>query len=109
MREVVPMAKEPDDLVLIHLREMRAEMAGIRSEIGNVKAEQGQRFDSIDKTLETLKFQMTYTYGADGIANMTGLHAEAKADDIIVRQKRTDERVEDLDRRLRRVEETSGA
>ena len=103
------MAKEPDTLVLIHRREMRAKMDTMDAKFDAVKAEQSLRFDTIDKTLESLKFQTTYIYGAAGIANMTGLQAEAKADDVVARQKKTDARVDDLDRRLRLVEETSGA
>ena len=105
------MAKEPDTLVLIHRREMRAKMDTMDAKFDAVKAEQSLRFDTIDKTLGSLKFQTTYIYGAAGIANMTGLQAEAKAkaDDVVARQKKTDARVDDLDRRLRLVEETSGA
>ena len=103
------MAKEPDTLVLIHRREMRAKMDTMDAKFDAVKAEQSLRFDTIDKTLESLKFQTTYIYGAAGIANMTGLQAEAKADDVVARQKKTDARVDDLERRLRLVEETSGA
>lgn len=76
------MAVESDNLVLAHLREIRADIGQMKSKL----EDHDRRFDGLDKTLETIKFQMTYTYGTAGIANVNSIGAEAKADAALKRQ-----------------------
>ena len=95
------MAKEPDNLVLVLLREMRATLET-----------HATRFDAIDKRLEKMdkdneifKFQLTHVFGLSGMGNIHAQQADTKADAVTQRQTRLEAKVEEIDRRLKRVEE----
>jgi hypothetical protein len=64
------MAREPDNLVLQLLREMRSDLVGMRDDIAGVKT----RLDGIDKKMDEHHYLMTHTFGVAGMANVqTGL------------------------------------
>jgi DNA anti-recombination protein RmuC len=67
------MIEETENLVLIHLREVRAKLEGFDTRFGGVEA----RLDKMDKDFETLRFQLTHTFG---MANTQALRADEKAD-----------------------------
>ena len=78
------MADEPDNLVLKLLREIR----GKQDEHSEKLKEHDTRFDDLDKTLETFKFQLTHTFGLAGMANLQAQHTDAKLSDVADRQKK---------------------
>jgi hypothetical protein len=59
------MTREPDNLVLQLLRDIRA----TRNMHTAKFVEIDKRFDSIDKRFDTLTSQVTYTFGIAGMAN----------------------------------------
>jgi hypothetical protein len=99
------MAKEPDNLVLVLVREMRTEM-GERFDASDRRFEAlEKRFDKIDKDFETFKYQLTHIFGLSGMGNLHARQADEKADAVVDRQARLEAKVDDIDRRLKRVEE----
>ena len=99
------MAAESDNLVLILLREIRADIARIFQKL----EQHDRRFDKVDKDFDTFKYQLTHTFGLAGMANLQSQQADAKADAVLERQMRLEAMVSDMDRRLKRIEEPSGA
>lgn len=95
------MAREPDNLVLTQLREIRGGLDQIRSKL----EEHDRRFDKIEKDIETFKFQPTHTFGLAGMANLQSQLAQEKADEALERQKRMDAHFAEIERRLGKVEE----
>ena len=95
------MAREPDNLVLSLLREMRGDMAAMREDIAAVKT----RLDGLDKKMDEHHYLMTHTFGVAGMANVqTGL-VDARVDELANRQKASEAKQAELERRLARVEE----
>ena len=92
------MAAESDNLVLVHLREIRADIERIF-----------QKLDKLDKDFDTFKYQLTHTFGLAGMANLQAQQADTKADAVLERQMRMESLLSDMDRRLKRIEEPSGA
>jgi hypothetical protein len=100
------MANETDNLILTQLREIRAQLNKLDEHDKRFDAID-RRFDGIDKTLETLKFQMTYTYGAAGLAGVNSLGAEAKADAALKRLDANDNDLAEVKRRLKALEDAN--
>ena len=95
------MAREPDNLVLTLLREMRSEMSAMREDVGAVKT----RLDGLDKKMDEHHYLMTHTFGIAGLANVqTGL-VDARVNELANRQKVSEAKQAELERRLARVEE----
>jgi hypothetical protein len=97
------MANETDNLILAQLREIRATLTDHGKRFDAID----RRFDGIDKTLETLKFQMTYTYGAAGLAGVNSIGAESKADAALKRLDANDNDLADVKRRLKALEDAN--
>lgn len=95
------MAREPDNLVLAQLREIRADIGQIKTKL----EEHDRRFDKLDKDNETFKYQLTHTFGLAGMANLQSQLAREKADEALERQKRMDAQFAEIERRLTTVEE----
>lgn len=96
------MAKEPDNLVLTMLREIRGDIRDMKSKL----EEHDKRFDGVDKNLDSMRYQMTHILGIAGMSNISAVRAEEKADDTLTLHKRVDERLSDVERRVRVLEET---
>ena len=90
------MAKEPDNLVLVHLREIRSKLDDHDKRFDQVD----KRFDKIDKDFDTFKFQLTHALGIAGMANLHAQHAEAKADEALARQKHLQAQMKELQESL---------
>jgi hypothetical protein len=98
---VIGMAREPDNLVLTLLREMRGDVSEIKSKLGDLSL----RFDAIEKKFDDHQYLMTHTFGIAGLANVqTGL-VDARVNELAARQKATEAKQAELERRLARVEE----
>ena len=94
------MTEETENLVLVHLREIRAKLESHDVRFSGLEA----RLDKMDKGFETLRFQLTHTFGLAGMANTQALRADERADDAITLQKRTAERLSDVESRVRVLE-----
>ena len=95
------MAREPDNLVLQLLREIRATL-----DLHTAKfIEIDKRFDGVDKRLDTLTSQITYTFGIAGMANTHVGLVDNRVDEITDWKKQVDLRQAEFERRLARVEE----
>ena len=95
------MTEETENLVLVQLRDIRSKLEGLDGRFARME----QRFDNMDKGFETLRFQLTHTFGIAGMANTQAIRADEKADDAVTLFKRTDERLLDVERRVRVLED----
>jgi hypothetical protein len=95
------MAQEPDNLVLTLLREIRATLA----EQSTVLAAHTIQLTDIDKKFDDQKYLMTHTFGVAGMANVQSGLVETKVEQLSTRQKASEAKQVELERRLARVEE----
>ena len=86
------MPETPENMVLVLLREMRSEIAAVRSEMGTLKVDMVSRFDKVDADIGSMKFQMTHILGAAAMSTINAHRTEEKADDAVTVHKRLDER-----------------
>ena len=91
------MADETEHLVLVQLREIRVKLEAL-DRLEN-------RMEKIEKGFETVRFQLTHTFGLAGMANTQAMRADEKADDAVTLYKRADERLHDVERRVRVLED----
>jgi hypothetical protein len=95
------MAREPDNLVLTLLREIRSDITEIKVKL----TEHDERFDVLEKKFDDHQYLMTHTFGVAGLANMqTGL-VDARVNELANRQKASEAKQAEMERRLARVEE----
>jgi chromosome segregation ATPase len=95
------MANEPDNLVLIQLREVRSELLGIRAK----QAEHDGRFDQIDKRFEDFHALVSHTLTLGTATHLKSQELERRYEFGEGEQRRLRERVDDLERRLSEVED----
>jgi serine/threonine protein kinase HipA of HipAB toxin-antitoxin module len=94
------MAKDPDNLVLVQLREIRSEMSRM-----NAKLEaHDKRFDKIDERFDGLDYKLTHVFGFAAMASLGAKHAETKVSGLADRQAKLETEVTAIDQRLRAVE-----
>ena len=91
------MADEPENLVLVQLREIRAKLAKLD--------EHDQRFDRLDQHAEVTRYFVRHALGLGGMNEIKARELDIRHDDFAARQKRTEEMIAELDRRLAKVEE----
>jgi hypothetical protein len=95
------MAREPDNLVLTLLREIRATLDVHTAKFVAID----DRFDVLEKKFDDHQYLMTHTFGIAGLANVqTGL-VDARVNELANRQKASEAKQAELERRLARVEE----
>jgi hypothetical protein len=98
------MASELDNLMVANLREIHAELQGLAGKL----AAHDQRFDRIDKRLEGFQHLVNHALGL-ATMNATRMRAqEARHDASEAWRRDMDERLDRLERRLRKVEEKLG-
>ena len=95
------MASEMDNLVLVQLREIRAQIGSLDGKVSKLDT----KISDLGREFDTFKYQLTHTFGLAGMANLHAQQADGKADTVANRQTRLELQVSDLDRRLRQVEE----
>jgi hypothetical protein len=66
---VVIMADEAENLVLTLLREMRGQLKSVQAQLDKIESD--DKIGKIQKTLDTLTFQMTHTFGLAGLSHLT--------------------------------------
>jgi hypothetical protein len=95
------MTREPDNLVLQMLREIRSTLADHTATLADLD----QKFGDLDKKFDEQKFFMTHTFGVAGMANMQSGLVDTKVEQLAARQKATEAKQAELEKRLERVEE----
>jgi hypothetical protein len=98
------MANDTDQLVVAHLREMHAQLQSISTKL----EEHDRRFDRTDRSLDGFRPVVEHTLGVATLSQLKVNRLEAHRDTIGAWQKRVDERLDEIERRLVRVEEKLG-
>jgi hypothetical protein len=98
------MASEPDQLVVAHLRDIHAQLQGISTKL----EDHDRRFDRTDRSLDGFRPLAEHTLGVATLSQLRVGKLEAHRDATGAWQKRVDERLDDIERRLARVEEKLG-
>ncbi len=75
------MADEPDNLVLVHLREMRAEMRNMRDEVRTKLELHDKRFDALEKRLDDVHEAAILSVGLATLANHKLEQVRERVDD----------------------------
>jgi hypothetical protein len=95
------MADEPENLVLIQLREIRSDLQDVKAK----QTEHDRRFDRIDKRFSDMDLLIDHALGL-GMANkVKAREIDARQEESEARQRRMDERMVEIERRLGKVEE----
>jgi hypothetical protein len=101
--EVVAMVDEPENLVLVQLRDVRSELQGIRAKL----SEHDGRFDQLDKRFDDFHLLVNHALGLGTANQVKAREPEAEQEATKARQLRMDERQAEIERRLGKVEEKS--
>ena len=91
------MADEPENLVLVQLREIRAKLEKL-----DVLE---KRFDQLDERFDELRGHVAYSLGLGTMSDLRARDMEARRDAEVMRLKRAEERLEEHNKRLARLEE----
>ena len=95
------MANEPENLVLVQLREIRAIL-----EMHNKRFDQMEaRFDGLDRKFDEWAGYVTHALGLCGIQHFKNEQQDARLDSAAAEGRRLIEQVAGLDQRVRRLEE----
>jgi hypothetical protein len=97
------MADEPENLVLVQLREIRATQAEHSARFDRVDA----RFDQLDKRFDDFHLLVNHALGLGTANQVKARELEAEQEATKARQRRIDERHAEIERRLGKVEEKS--
>jgi chaperonin cofactor prefoldin len=99
------MAKDPDNLVLTLLREVRAKLDAHDKRFDHAD----KRFDKIDERFDGLDYKLTHVFGFAAMASLGAKHAETKVSDLADRQTQLESQVTAIDQRLKAVENPADA
>jgi hypothetical protein len=98
------MGSDTDQLVVVHLREMHAQLQGVSTKL----EEHDRRFDRMDGSLDGFRPLVEHTLSMAALSQSKVGRLEAHRDAAGAWQKRTDERLDEIERRLAGVEEKLG-
>jgi len=99
------MADEPENLVLVHLREIRREIGGMRENLEARIDRLETRFDSLDKQFGEMRQYVSHALGLGAMNDIKGRELQARIDADAHERRKSDRRVEELERRVTRLEE----
>ena len=94
------MIEEIKNLVLVQSRSIREMLESVDARFNRMDG----RFDKLDEDNTSFRSHLTNAYGAATLASTRAQRAEEKADDALALGKRTDERLADVERRLKALE-----
>ena len=97
------MAEEPENLVVVQLREIRATLSEHSSRFDRVD----ERFDRIDRRFDDFHMLVSHALGLATANQLKTRELEADQEEVKARQRRMHERHAEIERRLGRIEETS--
>lgn len=95
------MAQEPDNVVLAHLREMRGELRDIRLQLQGVMA----KLEEHDRRFEDFHILVNHVLALGRVNQRRSRELVARHDLAGTWQQRTEERVDQIERRLGKIEE----
>jgi len=98
------MVNDTDQLVVAHLREIHAQLQGVSTKL----EEHDRRFDRTDRSLDGFRPLVEHTLSVATLSQSKVGRLEAHRDAAGAWQKRMDERLDEIERRLARVEEKLG-
>ena len=102
MRETVdPMADEPDNLVLVQLRDIRGILELHTKRFNKLE----ERFDNSDKQFEEMRGYIRHTLGLGSMNHITNERQDARLDAQDGERKKLAEQVAGLDKRVGKIEE----
>jgi hypothetical protein len=96
--EVAQMANEPDNLVLIQLRE-------VRSELQEIRVVMKERFDQMDKRFDDFHALTSHTLTLGTANHLKSQEFERRHEFSEGEQQRMRDRMDEFERRLTRVED----
>jgi hypothetical protein len=99
------MPSELDSLVIANLREIHAELRGINAKLDD----HNRRFDRIERQLDGRRPLIEHTLSVATLNQLKAGKLEAHRDATAAWQKRMDERLDEIDRRLAKAEEKMGS
>lgn len=91
---------DPDNLVLTHLQQIRADIAEMTVKLD----EHGKRFDKLDGRLGPHDTKINNALRFAAMANLGAQNAEARVLEVVERQDRLEKRLEEVNDRLRLIE-----
>jgi phage shock protein A len=94
---------DPDNLVLSHLRDIRADIAQMTSKLD----QHGARFDKLEERLSPNESKLLNALRFATMANLGAQNAEARALEVAERQNVLEQRLNDFDTRLKLIEQTT--
>ena len=98
------MADEPESHTLRLLRDIRAKV----EELGAVRAkldEHDKRFDRLDKQGDEMRQYVSYALGVGAMHGIKLREVDARQEEQVARDKRMDDLMAEIERRLKKVEE----
>ncbi len=95
------MADEPDNLVLVQLRDIRGKLDKIDDKL----QEHDRRFDRLDKHADAMRQYVSHALGLGAMNEMKAREMDARLEMGEALSKQIDERFKDIERRLTKVEE----
>ena len=95
------MADEPDNLVLVQLRDIRGKLDKMDDKLH----EHDQRFDHLDKRFDEMRQYVIHALGLGSMNEMKAREVDARLEVGEAMAKRIDARFKDIERRVTKVEE----
>jgi hypothetical protein len=99
------MAQEPDNIVLVHLREMRVQLEGITTQLQGIAA----KLQEHDRRFDDFHLLANHALGLGTVNQFRARELEARHDLADAWQRRVDERFNHVERRLTGLEEESNS
>jgi hypothetical protein len=104
------MTQEPDNLVLVHLREMRGQLQGITTRLDGITAkleEHDRRFEQIDKRFDDFQLLVSHSVGLGATNFMKSRENDQRHEATEAWQRHAEKRFDGIERRLAKVEQKS--
>ena len=95
------MVDQPDNLVLVQLREIRSDLREIRAKLD----EHDKRFDVQDERADEMRNYVRHALGLGAMHDIKLRELDPRLVDSAARQKRTEEMIAARDRRIKKVED----
>ncbi len=95
------MSNEPDNLVLVQLREIRAILADHTARFDSLE----RRFGGLEKGFHDMRLFVNHALGLGATAELKGRELDARQDLSDAAQTKTDERLSSIEQRVAKLEE----
>jgi hypothetical protein len=95
------MAQDPDNVVLVHLREMRVELQDVRLQLQGIMT----KLEEHDRRFEDFHFLVNHVLALGRVNQRRSRELEASHDLTGAWQQRTEHRIDQIEHRLGKIEE----